>query len=194
RARTHAEAEAQNERWLREQAEARKRATEQAAGRAEEARRRAVPISVPVVPAPGPAPARKPSLESLFTFGSARAAAAAEGRAPRLALREPALREPTPAPVAVTVAAPPPREPRPAAPPSNVMEKGARVRVRTGPFADKIGVIGELDGRGGARVLLGLLSTRLDLGALELSLEGRERPTLQSSHHKPLAPSPRKAR
>ncbi len=180
RARTHAEVEAQNERWLREQSEARRRSIEQATARSEEARRKAVP-------------ARKPSLDSLFTFGSARAAAAAssEARAPR-----PPRSEPPPAPItaAVPVAAPPPREPRPAAPASSVMEKGARVRVRTGPFADKVGVIGELDGRGGARVLLGLLSTRLDLGELELSLEGRERPALQSSHRKPIAPPPRKAR
>ena len=56
------------------------------------------------------------------------------------------------------------------------MEKGSKVRVRSGPFADKIGLICELDGRGGARVLLGLLSTRLALDALELSVEGRVRP------------------
>jgi hypothetical protein len=74
------------------------------------------------------------------------------------------------------------------------MEKGVKVRVRSGPFADKVGVIGELDGRGGARVLLGLLSTRLDVADLEAVVENRERPALQSSHRRPLAPAPRKAR
>ena len=74
------------------------------------------------------------------------------------------------------------------------MEKGAKVRVRSGPFVDKIGVIGELDSRGGARVLLGLLSTRLELHDLELAVENRERPAMQSSHRRPLAPLPRKAR
>jgi len=63
--------------------------------------------------------------------------------------------------------------------------------VRSGPFVDKIGVIGELDSRGGARVLLGLLSTRLELHDLELAVETRERPAMQSSHRAPL---PRKAR
>jgi hypothetical protein len=74
------------------------------------------------------------------------------------------------------------------------MEKGARVRVLTGAFADKIGVIGELDGRGGARVLLGLLSTRIEVTDLALVPEGRERPAIQSSHRRPTAPMPRKAR
>jgi len=75
-----------------------------------------------------------------------------------------------------------------------VIEKGVKVRVLSGAFADKVGVIGELDGRGGARVLLGLLSTRLDLTDLEPIVEGRDRPALQSSHRRPLAPAPRKAR
>lgn len=77
---------------------------------------------------------------------------------------------------------------------AGVVEKGSRVRVLSGPFGDKIGVISELDGRGGARVLLGLLATRLDLDDLELVLDGRERPSLPSSHRKPLAPTPRKTR
>ncbi len=74
------------------------------------------------------------------------------------------------------------------------MEKGARVRVLSGPFADKIGVLGDLDGRGGARVLLGLLSTRIEVTDLALVIEGRERPAIQSSHRRPAAPMPRKAR
>jgi len=79
--------------------------------------------------------------------------------------------------------------PAPAAPPS--LEKGVKVRVLSGPFADKVGVIGELDGRGSARVLLGLLSTRLDVADLEPVIEGRERPSLQSSHRRPLTPKAR---
>jgi hypothetical protein len=74
------------------------------------------------------------------------------------------------------------------------IEKGAKVRVLSGPFADKVGVVGELDGRGGARVLLGLLATRLEVTGLEPIVEGRERPPLQSSHRRPLTPAPRKAR
>jgi hypothetical protein len=74
------------------------------------------------------------------------------------------------------------------------LEKGCKVRVRSGPFADKVGIVGELDGRGGARVLLGLLATRLEVSELEAVVEGRERPPLQSSHRRPLPPPPRKAR
>jgi hypothetical protein len=74
------------------------------------------------------------------------------------------------------------------------VEKGVKVRVRSGPFVDKVGIVGELDGRGGARVLLGLLSTRLEVADLEPVAEGRERPALQSSHRRPLPPAPRKAR
>ena len=42
-------------------------------------------------------------------------------------------------------------------------EKGARVGILTGPFAGKVGTIAEVEGSKSARVLLGLLSTRLDL-------------------------------
>ncbi len=89
-------------------------------------------------------------------------------------------------------AAPKPSPQTPAAPPA--VEKGVKVRVLSGPFADKVGVVGDLDGRGGARVLLGLLATRLEVADLEPVVEGRDRPALQSSHRKPLAPLPRKAR
>ena len=56
----------------------------------------------------------------------------------------------------------------------------------TGPFMGKIGVVQEVDGRGGARVMLGLLATRLDVKDLIASAEGRERPSLATSHRKPL--------
>jgi hypothetical protein len=68
-----------------------------------------------------------------------------------------------------------------------------KVCVLSGPFAGKVGVLGELDGRGGARVLLGLLSARIEVAHLETVVE-RERPALQSSHRKPAAPAPRKTR
>jgi len=80
--------------------------------------------------------------------------------------------------------------PRPVA----ALEKGARVRVRSGPFADKVGTVSEVDGRGGARVMLGLLSSRFDLQELEALVEGRERAGFQSSHRRPLWQVPRKAR
>ena len=70
--------------------------------------------------------------------------------------------------------------------PGSPLARGARVRVLAGPFVDKIGVVQELDGRGGARVMLGLLATRLDVKDLVVSAEGRERPSLSSSHRRPI--------
>ena len=64
--------------------------------------------------------------------------------------------------------------------------RGVRVRVLEGPFAGKVGVVQELDGKGSARVMLGLLATRLDVKDLVASAEGRERPALSSSHRKPI--------
>jgi hypothetical protein len=93
--------------------------------------------------------------------------------------------------------APERRAARAASPPTSpvgAIEKGARVRVLAGPFADKVGVVAELDGRGGARVLLGLLATRVELACLEPVVEGRDRPPLQSSHRRPTLTAPRKAR
>ena len=197
RAQAHAAAYAETERWRAEQEEARRRSQEQALARAEEARRNP-PISS----------TRRPSLSTLFGGKSGsppssqrpRHEPPASGPAPRIHAVAPAiaeLHEPDPvaalpsasAPIApVAVASPPSR------PISSTIEKGAKVRVRSGPFIDKIGVIGELDSRGGARVLLGLLSTRLELHDLELAVEVRERPAMQSSHRRPPAPLPRKAR
>jgi hypothetical protein len=180
RARAHAAAEAETERWRAEQAEARQRAAEQARERAvrdEDARRGAS------------TPPRRPSLDALFSGLPPRGA-----RPPKAEPQKPPRSRPAEPP------APPPRAPRPAAPSAEApaappaspvqasataeIEKGGKVRVLSGPFADKIGVVGELDGRGGARVLLGLLSTRLDLAELEPVVEGRERPAMQSSHRR----------
>jgi hypothetical protein len=66
------------------------------------------------------------------------------------------------------------------------IDKGSRVRVLEGPFAGKVGVVHELDGKGGARVMLGLLAVRLAVKDLALSVERRSRPLLSSSHRKPL--------
>jgi hypothetical protein len=64
------------------------------------------------------------------------------------------------------------------------LEVGSRVRVLGGPFAGRVGVISELDGKGGARVTLGLLSARVLLENLRPAREG-ERPNLRSSHRRP---------
>jgi hypothetical protein len=70
--------------------------------------------------------------------------------------------------------------------PSPALARGARVRVLSGPFAGKVGVVKELDGKGWAEVMLGLLATRIDVKDLSASAGGG-RPTLSSSHRKPLA-------
>jgi hypothetical protein len=66
------------------------------------------------------------------------------------------------------------------------IEKGARVRVLEGPFAGKVGVVQELDGKGGARVMMGLLAVRLAVKDLAISVERRDRPLLSSSHRRPV--------
>jgi hypothetical protein len=63
---------------------------------------------------------------------------------------------------------------------------GAKVRVLGGPFAGRVGVISELDGKGGARVTLGLLSARVLLENLGLAVDF-SRPALKSSHRTPKA-------
>ncbi len=69
---------------------------------------------------------------------------------------------------------------------STPVERGARVRVLGGPFSGKVGVVQELDGKGGARVMLGLLAVRLEVDNLMAEAEGRGRPLLSSSHRKPI--------
>ena len=49
------------------------------------------------------------------------------------------------------------------------LDVGAKVRVLGGPFAGRVGVISELDGKGGARVTLGLLSARVLLENLRVT-------------------------
>lgn len=68
--------------------------------------------------------------------------------------------------------------------PNAPIEKGARVHVLGGPFEGKVGVVQELDGKGGARVMLGLLAIRIEVKDLIVSAEGRDRPVLSSSHRR----------
>jgi hypothetical protein len=75
---------------------------------------------------------------------------------------------------------------------SETLIRGTRVRVLAGPFEGKEGVVQELDGKGGARVLLGLLATRLELVDLQpasRSAPGRhlargDRPAFGTSHRR----------
>jgi hypothetical protein len=67
-----------------------------------------------------------------------------------------------------------------------VIERGGRVQVLKGPFSGKVGIVHELDGKGGARVMLGLLAVRLEVGNLVPAAVGRGRPRLSSSHRKPI--------
>jgi hypothetical protein len=77
------------------------------------------------------------------------------------------------------------RRPLPGVDPRAPVEKGVRVRVLEGPFSGKVGVVQALDGKGGARVMLGLLAVRLAVKDLVACAEGRVRPLLSSSHRKP---------
>ena len=69
---------------------------------------------------------------------------------------------------------------------SRPIDKGSRVRVLEGPFCGKVGVVQELDGKGAARVMLGLLAVRVDVRDLARCSEGGHRPVLSSSHRKPM--------
>lgn len=66
--------------------------------------------------------------------------------------------------------------------PSVPIEKGTRVRVLAGPFANKVGVVQEIHGSR-ARVRLGLLAATVELKDLVASGEGT-RPMLASSHRR----------
>jgi len=71
-------------------------------------------------------------------------------------------------------------------PSSASIERGARVRVLGGAFSGKVGVVHDLDGKGGARVMLGLLAVRLEVKNLTAHVDGRRRPVLSTSHRKPV--------
>jgi len=65
------------------------------------------------------------------------------------------------------------------------IDRGSHVRALAGPFAGQAGVVQELDGKGGARVLFGLLAARVELRDLVVKGKERGRPLLASSHRKP---------
>jgi hypothetical protein len=65
------------------------------------------------------------------------------------------------------------------------LARGAHVRALAGPFAGPTGVVQELDGKGAARVLFGLLGARVPLEDLTIHDTKRGRPVLSSSHRKP---------
>lgn len=67
--------------------------------------------------------------------------------------------------------------------PSIPLEKGTPVRVMAGPFEGKLGIIEEIDGRGRARVRLGLLAATLDQKDVMASAKD-DRVMLGSSHRR----------
>jgi hypothetical protein len=70
------------------------------------------------------------------------------------------------------------------------VERGSRVQVLDGPFVGKVGIVQELDGKGGARVMLGLLAAHLDVK--DLAVASGKRPVLGSSHRRPIIATNRK--
>lgn len=64
------------------------------------------------------------------------------------------------------------------------VEKGTKVRVLAGPFANRLGIVQEIVVKNRARVRLGLLVATLDMKDLAASAEG-SRPMLASSHRRP---------
>ncbi len=69
--------------------------------------------------------------------------------------------------------------------PNAAIEKGTRVRVLSGPFVGRVGTVQEVDGKGFAKVLLGLLATRVPLAQLIPAGDGKARAALATSHRKP---------
>jgi hypothetical protein len=67
---------------------------------------------------------------------------------------------------------------------SIAVEKGVRVRVLAGPFANRLGIVQEIAPKNRARVRLGLLVATIDMKDLAASVEGA-RPMLASSHRRP---------
>ena len=58
------------------------------------------------------------------------------------------------------------------------------MRVLAGPFANRLGIVQEIDPKDRARVRLGLLVATIDMKDLAVSAEG-SRPMLGSSHRRP---------
>lgn len=59
-----------------------------------------------------------------------------------------------------------PKAPKPVAEGERPVAVGAKVKVRNGPFADRVGTVAEVDTRGHARVMFGLIAARLEASAL----------------------------
>lgn len=60
---------------------------------------------------------------------------------------------------------------------------GVRVRVTSGAFAGKSGVVADPDGKGGVMVVLGQITVRVALDELEIApAAARDRPVLPTSH------------
>lgn len=68
--------------------------------------------------------------------------------------------------------------------PTLPVEKGTKVRVLAGPFANRLGIVQEIAPKSRARVRLGLLVATIDMKDLAASVEG-SRPRLASSHRRP---------
>lgn len=68
--------------------------------------------------------------------------------------------------------------------PSAPIEKGAKVRVLAGPFANRLGIVQELDGKTRVRVRLGLLVATIDVKDVAVASDA-VRPMLGSSHRRP---------
>jgi hypothetical protein len=68
--------------------------------------------------------------------------------------------------------------------PSLPIEKGSKVKVLSGPFANRLGIVQEIDPRNRARVRLGLLVATMDLKDIAVQAEA-SRPVLASSHRRP---------
>ena len=58
------------------------------------------------------------------------------------------------------------KPPKPVAEGERPVAVGAKVKVRNGPFADRVGTVAELDARGHARVMFGLIAARLEASEL----------------------------
>jgi hypothetical protein len=65
------------------------------------------------------------------------------------------------------------------------IDKGVTVQVLAGPFVGKVGVVQELDGKGGARVVLGTMSSWVPLVDLTHESTTGARPPFRSSHRRP---------
>lgn len=64
------------------------------------------------------------------------------------------------------------------------IEKGAKVRVLAGPFANRLGIVQEVEGKERVRVRLGLLVATVDVKDVAVATEP-SRPMLGSSHRRP---------